>query len=30
LRDEVLAAGLTPVETIALWGEIWTECRPND
>ena len=29
LRDEVLAAGLKPVETIALWGEIWTECRPD-
>lgn len=29
LRDEVLAAGLQPVETIALWGEIWTECRPD-
>jgi SAM-dependent methyltransferase len=29
LRDELLAAGLTPVETITLWGEIWTECRPD-
>lgn len=29
LRDEVLAAGLQPVETIALWGEIWTECRTD-
>lgn len=29
LRDEVLAAGLKPVETITLWGEIWTECRPD-
>lgn len=28
LRDEVLAAGLKPVETITLWGEIWAECRP--
>lgn len=30
LRDELLAAGLMPVETIALWGEIWTDCRQND
>jgi ubiquinone/menaquinone biosynthesis C-methylase UbiE len=30
LRNEVLAAGLKPIETITLWGEIWTECRPND
>jgi hypothetical protein len=29
LHGEVLAAGLKPVETIALWGEIWTECRPD-
>jgi SAM-dependent methyltransferase len=29
LRGELLAAGLTPVETLALWGEIWTECRPD-
>jgi len=29
LRDEVVAAGLKPVETITLWGEIWTECRPD-
>jgi SAM-dependent methyltransferase len=29
LQDEVLAAGLRPIETIALWGEIWTECRTN-
>lgn len=29
LRDELLAAGLMPIETIALWGEIWTECKPD-
>lgn len=29
LRDELLGAGLDPVETITLWGEIWTECRPT-
>ncbi len=29
LRTELLAAGLRPVETLALWGEIWTDCRPD-
>ena len=26
LRDEVTAAGLTPVEALTSWGEIWMEC----
>lgn len=28
LHHELQAAGLKPVETLLLWGEIWTECRP--
>ena len=28
LAREVSAAGLAQTETILLWGEIWTECRP--
>lgn len=26
LREEISMAGLQPVETITLWGEIWMEC----
>lgn len=29
LHNELLTAGLKPIETITLWGEIWTECQPN-
>lgn len=28
LHRELAAANLRPVETLTLWGEIWTECRP--
>lgn len=30
LAAELFAAGLKQIETITLWGEIWTECRPGD
>ncbi|MGQ0560249.1 MAG: class I SAM-dependent methyltransferase [Gemmatimonadota bacterium] len=28
LHDELIRAGLEQVETIVIWGEIWTRCRP--
>lgn len=29
LAQELAAIGLEQTETILLWGEIWTECRPS-
>jgi len=29
LAAELSAAGLKQIETITLWGEIWTECQPG-
>lgn len=27
-EDEIMAAGLKPVEIVLRWGEIWADCRP--
>jgi 2-polyprenyl-3-methyl-5-hydroxy-6-metoxy-1,4-benzoquinol methylase len=29
LTSELTLAGLEQVETVLVWGEIWTRCRPN-